>query len=468
MRFSNTSVATLFLFCLFMCALGSVVGQEKQSAAIPETPAGKAFADFWRAYNTGDTDLMRQFFLPRATQTDPNERRQSAEKRAAFVANIYKGFRNLNLQRIERSTDYEIAVLAQSRITEAWCKFELELDKESPHGVSLGFTYAVSPVQPNGRGRLSRGAIVQQLDAYLRKVSAADMFSGVVLLAKDGNPIVSKAYGVSNKSPNAANTVDTKFGLASMSKMFTGVAVVQLAQQGKLSFDDPLGKLIPDYPNKLAAAKVTIHHLLTHTSGMGDYMDKEEFFTARELAGGRFESLADYFPFFANDLLLFEPGKQFQYSNSGFIVLGAIIEKVSGQSYFDYVTEHIFKPSRMYETDPRGKAGSPAGSAISTAKDLLKFDKSLRKHKLLNAKYTDVLFTPRVDSTFGGKYAYGFFVRSGGKEDSIVGHDGESPGINAQLDMYLNTGYSVIVLSDYDPPAARNIAAKLQELITLE
>ncbi len=294
------------------------------------------------------------------------------------------------------------------------------------------------------------------------------MFSGVVLVAKDSKPIANRAYGLANKSSNLPNRIDTKFSLASVSKMFTGVAVTQLAQQGKLSFDDPIGKFLPDYPNKQVAGKVTIHHLLTHTSGMGDYMDIEEFFTARQLAGGRFKSLDDYFPFFAIDSLSFEPGKEFQYSNSGFIVLGAIIEKVSGQNYFDYVTEHIFKPSGMYKTDPRGKSGSPAGSAFSTAGDLLKFDKSLRKHELLNAKYTDILLTPRVDSAFGGRYAYGFFVRNGGKEKRIVGHDGESPSVNTQFDIYLDSGYTIIVLSNYDPPAARNIAGKLQELITQE
>jgi len=184
--------------------------------------------------------------------------------------------------------------------------------------------------------------------------------------------------------------------------------------------------------------------------------------------GGRFKSLDDYFTFFANDSLAFEPGKEFRYSSSGFIILGAIIEKVSGQNYFDYVTEHIFKPAGMSQTDPRGKTGSPAGSAFSTARDLLKFDTSLRKHKLLNAKYTDILLTPKVDSSFGGRYAYGFFVRNMGKDKRIVGHDGESPGVNTQLEMYLDNGYTVIVLSDYDPPAARNVSAKLQELITRE
>jgi CubicO group peptidase (beta-lactamase class C family) len=119
----------------------------------------------------------------------------------------------------------------------------------------------------------------------------------------------------------------------------------------------------------------------------------------------------------------------------------------------------------MNNTDPIGQTGSPAGSAMSTAEDLLRFDQALRNGKLLTARYTEILLTPRVDSAFGGRYAYGFSVRTGDHEGRIVGHGGESTGLNTQLDIYLDSGYTVIVLSGYDPPSARNVTAKLQELI---
>lgn len=468
MKSAKTLVLTLFLGCLLPCPLKSIVAQEKQNVAIPDTPAGKVFAKFWTAYNTGDKELMRRFFLAHATQSDPNERREAADTRTAFVDNIYKGFRELNLQSVERSTSHAIVILGQSRVTEAWCKFELEVDEAPPHGIAIGFTYAMPPMKASSRGRLSEGEMVKQLDVYLQKMVTAGMFSGVVLFAKNGKPIITRAFGGSDKTSKLPNRIGTKFSLASMSKTFTGVAVAQLAEKGALSFDDPIGKFLPGYPNKEAAGKVTIHHLLTHSSGITDFMDKDEFFAARQLAGGRLKSLNDYFAFFAKDSLLFEPGKEFRYSSSGFIILGAIIEKASGQNYFDYVTEHIFQPAGMSATDSRGKTGSPAGSAISTAEDLLKFDISLRKHELLNPKYTNIVLTPKLESVFGDRYAYGFFVRSRGKETRIVGHGGEAPGVNTQLDMYLSSGYTVIVLSDYDPPAARNVATKLQELITQE
>jgi D-alanyl-D-alanine carboxypeptidase len=119
----------------------------------------------------------------------------------------------------------------------------------------------------------------------------------------------------------------------------------------------------------------------------------------------------------------------------------------------------------MKNTDARGKTGSPAGSAVSTAEDLLKFARALRTRKLLNARYTDILLTPRVGKAFGGRYAYGFFVRNKDGPSRVVGHDGESIGVNTQFDMYLDNGYTVIVLSGYDPPAARNVAAKLRGMI---
>ena len=173
-----------------------------------------------------------------------------------------------------------------------------------------------------------------------------DKFSGVVLIAKDGKPVFEKAYGLANKAKNIPNNTETRFNLGSMNKMFTAVAIAQLAEAGKLSFDDTVGKHLPDYPNKDVANKVTIHQLLTHTSGLGSYWNAK--FEAKKAT---IKSVSDYLALFADEPLKLEPGKRFQYSNSGFIVLGAIIEKVSGQSYYDYVREHIYKPAGMKNTD---------------------------------------------------------------------------------------------------------------------
>src|SRR5437763_13137831 len=180
----------------------------------------------------------------------------------------------------------------------------------------------------------------KELDGYLNTLVAENKLSGVVLVAKDGVAVASKAAGIANKTTKAPIDLNTKFNLGSMNKMFTAVAIAQLAQAGKLSFTDTVGRHLPDYPNKEVADKVTIHQLLTHTSGMGMYWG-EKFKEQRE----KLITVAAHLPLFAGDALAFPPGERFQYSNAGYMLLGAIIEKVSGQDYYSYVQDHIYKPA---------------------------------------------------------------------------------------------------------------------------
>ena len=185
----------------------------------------------------------------------------------------------------------------------------------------------------------------KELDNYVANLVAENKLSGVVLVAKDGVTVTSKAAGIANKATNAPIDLNTKFNLGSMNKMFTAVAIAQLAQAGKLSFTDTVGKQLPDYPNKEVAAKVTIHHLLTHTSGLGMYWN-DKFMAQRE----KLLTVEAHLPLFAADPLAFPPGEKFQYSNAGYMLLGAIIEKLSGQDYYSYVQEHIYKPAGMNDT----------------------------------------------------------------------------------------------------------------------
>jgi len=456
---------SVLLINLLLCHFTPAAAQSTQAEAVPNTPAGKVFAEFLRAYNSGDVNVMRRFFLAYDPNGDHAKRTRSAEQRASWLANVYRDYGRLNLRGVELSTDYEITALCQAEITEGWSRVPLKVAAQSPHALTtVGFLNTRRPAGAAAGGpKLSTEEIVRRFNRYMEKVVAADKFAGAVLVAKNSKPIFERAYGMSDKTSGRPNRIETKFNLASMNKMFTSVAVAQLAERGKLSFNDPVGKFFPDYPNKHAAEKITIHHLLTHTSGLADYFDKKEYQSAKQAAGGRLKGPRDYFPFFASDPLTFEPGEKWEYSNAGFNVLGAIIEQVSGQSYFDYVTEHILKPAGMNNTDP--SAGSSAGGALSTVGDLLKFDMVFRRHKLLSRKYTDIILTPKVDTAWGTKYGYGFgSAKVNGKR--IVGHGGDTVGISTEFDMYLDHGYTVIVLSNYDPPAASNISGKLQELIT--
>ena len=336
----------------------------------------------------------------------------------------------------------------------------------------------------------------QRIQNYLDSLASDKKLSGAVLVAKDGVPIASKASGIANRSVDTPITLETKFNLGSMNKMFTGIAVTQLAQEGKLDFNDSVGKHLPDYPNKDVAAKVTIHQLLTHTSGMGTYVNDR--FRAERTS---LTTIAAHFPLFVNDTLSFSPGEKFQYSNSGYIVLGAIIERVSRQDYRSYIKEHVYAPAGMtnsgfYEpgkqtpnlaigytrmgpdgnptdqvrenTDTLEITGGPAGGGYSTVGDLLKFHIALRSLKLLDRDHTELATKGKVEAGAPiGQYAYGFGDKVfDGKH--IAGHNGGWPGVAANFEMYPELGYTSVILMNSDPPAMMPIIMQLRKLIPAE
>jgi CubicO group peptidase (beta-lactamase class C family) len=460
-------------------------------ATLPNTPAGNQLRVWLQAFNTGDRKTMRRFIAERYA---PSILAQFPADEQIFEAmQLFNATRGLQLRRIEQSNDTIIAALFEAPLVEEWRRLEIEVAPAAPHQITR--TELDMVPNPNAAGgKLSDEQIAQALGGYLDKLVAANLFSGTVLVAKDGKPIFQQAYGLANQQARLPNTLETRFNLASMNKMFTAVAIAQLVQQGKLSFDEPISAVLPDYP-KPAADQVTVHHLLTHTAGLGDYMTE-----AFERAKPVISSPRDYFPFFIDQRLAFQPGARFQYSNAGFVLLGAIIEQVSGQSYYDYIREHIFEPAGMANSDystlsegapdraegytywrldgPQWASqvssqstlptrGGPAGGGYSTAPDLLDFARALLDHKLLNAAFTDLVTTGKVSD--GGdterKYAYGFGdIRSHGER--VIGHNGGSPGVNTQLDILPNRGYVIVVLSNYDPPSAGRVCNKARQLIT--
>jgi CubicO group peptidase (beta-lactamase class C family) len=173
----------------------------------------------------------------------------------------------------------------------------------------------------------------------------ADEFAGAVLVARHGKVLLQHAWGRADRKAGTANTPATRFRIGSMNKMFTAVATLQLVQAGKLKLDDPIGKHLPDYPNKEVAAKVTVRHLLTHTGGTGDIFGPE--FEEHRLA---LREHRDYLKLYGSRGLRYQPGDHFEYSNYGFILLGALIERVSGVSYYDYVHDHVFRRAGMTST----------------------------------------------------------------------------------------------------------------------
>jgi D-alanyl-D-alanine carboxypeptidase len=359
-------------------------------------------------------------------------------------------------------------------------------------GIGCAFGQNPSPPPPANAGA-SKGDVAKDLASYFDQLTAENKLSGAVLVARDGVPIASKSAGVANKANGSPIKLDTKFNLGSLNKMFTAVAIAQLAQKGRLTFDDTIDKHLPDYPNKEVAGKVTIHQLLTHTSGMGSYWNDK--FAAQRAS---LTTVAAHIPLFADDPLSSAPGAKFQYSNAGYMVLGAIVEKLSGKDYYTYVRDHIYLVAGMNDTGfykpgteianlavgytkmgPDGKPteeakdnsdirevkGGPAGGGYSTLEDLLKFHTALRTNKLLNAEYTKIVTTGKVEAGGPiGKYAYGFGDKIfAGKH--IVGHNGGSPGIAANFEMYPELGYTAVLLMNADPPAMMPVIMKIRELL---
>jgi CubicO group peptidase (beta-lactamase class C family) len=322
-------------------------------------------------------------------------------------------------------------------------------------------------------------------DRFMDDLAGRDLFSGVILISHGGEVVFERAYGMANRIENIPNTTGTKFDIASAGKMFTGLLISKLAEEGKLSFDDTIDKYIqgtrefPGFPAE-TGRNVTIKQLLTHTSGMGDFMGPAYFNNT-----GRSMDVPDIMRLIVNQPLRFQPGTRHLYSNSGYVVLGAIIESITGLDYFTCVADYITKPLGMentgfYEknsslsiahgyipaggrfedtTDRQPLRGSPSGGIYSTAPDLLKFARALLSYTLLNEQNTINMMTGKADTPMG-KYAYGFEELA---EEGIktLGHSGGSPGINACLRILPDNDYIVIILSNYD----RGIQRPYEEIL---
>jgi CubicO group peptidase (beta-lactamase class C family) len=440
------------------------------------------------AFNAGDREALKKFAAEHLSEA---HRRGAPPER---VAEMELGFRervvsSFELYEVEKNTDTElVATLKSAGEFPMYARMAWTFDPANPAMVTDRDLRPTATPKSALPARMSAARLAEDLDAKLTRLAAADKFSGAVLIAKDGRAVFQKAYGYADRETKTPNNLETRFRLGSMNKMFTSVAVAQLVEAGKLKYTDTLARVLPDYPNKEVAQKITVHQLLTHTSGLGDIFGPEFDRRKNEL-----REIRDYLSLFADKPLRFEPGSGWSYSNAGFIVLGLVIEKLSGQSYYDYVQKHIYDRAGMKlsgsfpKTDkiqnlavgymkggPSGQLapnwetlpwrGMSAGGGDSTVGDLLRFSEALRGHKLLGPQLTETIVTgktqpgPDADS----KYAYGFEDdRVAGRR--VVGHGGGAPGMNGQLDIYLDGGYTVVVLANLDPPAAQGVANYVRE-----
>ena len=383
------------------------------------------------------------------------------------------------------STHAELSVFDQGR--EDWVRISITVDPAAPHAITdfalhAGRRPADVPAPP----KLAPAALIAATRATVATEAQADRFSGVVLVSRSGRMLLEQAYGLADRPAQRPMSVDSKLRIGSMGKMFTTVAVLQLAQAGKLDLAAPIGRYLPDYPNREVAATVTIDDLLNHAGGTGDIFGPE--FDSNQ---GVLVDPKDYVALFGPRPALFAAGTQQAYSNFGFMILGRLVEAVSGQTYDRYVQDHIFRPARMtgsgflpetvqvpgrvtgYTGAPGGLTatknqvfrGTPAGGGYSTGPDLMRFADAVMGGRLLGPAYLARLTTTGTTLPNGVVSLRDFGDHHTGEGLRFLGHGGAAPGQNGVMHIFPDSGYTVVVIANRDPPIAERIAKFIESRI---
>jgi CubicO group peptidase (beta-lactamase class C family) len=368
-------------------------------------------------------------------------------------------------------------------------RLNLAVEPAPPHRVAGLFLLAASSEDLPAVSRdLTAEAAIELFRKQLDRL-IEEGFSGVVLLGRGQGVVVQRVGGEAERAHHVPNGPETVFGLASMNKMFTAVAVARLVEQGKMAFSDPVGRHLKGWLPDDVAQSVTVEQLLTHTSGLGDYLDRIE--TDATLRSAR--SVAAYRDLVRESKLVGKPEDGLRYSNTGYVVLGALIEAISGRDYFEYVRAEVYRPAGMLKTDSwcrdevvegravgyippeeaealgwgkgwrsnqhlEGTRGTPAGGGMSTAPDLFRFARALVEGKLVKPETLATLLQPRVRFLPGSSYGYGFVVREG-EEGRTFGHSGGFPGVATSLSITRDGAWTLVVLSNVSEGAGPVVEA---------
>jgi CubicO group peptidase (beta-lactamase class C family) len=447
----------------------SAVAQSAPRDAAAEGPAARRLRQLVAAVERGGEAHMRAFVREAYA---PELRRRTSEDRVAWIyAMLSDVSRGLEVDSL-RATSTEASALLRARLTGLWQPLSLRVEPRPPHRIiEVSATTGVKlPKHPLAATGVSDAERVREIHRIARKLSDVDAFSGVVLVARGDSILYLGAFGDADKERRIPIRPDTRFALASITKPFVTVAVAKLVEEGRLSWDDPLGKFFPEFPLAQAREQVRIKHLLTHTSGLKQGFSK-----------GPAGSMDDYVRGIAlaqDDSLLYEPGTRSEYNNATFNLLGKIIELVSGQPFYEYIRAHILRPAGMQDTDfdelhrvwerravayqrrytdegvrfeaeaPPPEPGVEYPGAFagmhSTARDLFRFARALGKGRILRSETVELLFSPKPEA---GNWSYGFDVLD--EERGLVGHGGSLAGMSNSLDMFTKSGYTAVVLSNY-------------------
>jgi CubicO group peptidase (beta-lactamase class C family) len=406
---------------------------------------------------------------------------RTAAQRQAMVARVHDDFGELSIADERMTSPTHVELEMASRKNSMPLSIAIDFESGTPFRITLVALRAGGPaVGRGGRGgpppippapintTMSDAEFQSSLDGYLAGLTRSDEFAGAVLVAKDGRTRFEKAYGVAGREQNTPMALDLRFNLASVGKAFTKTAIAQLIAASTLKETDTLGALLPDYPNA-AAKPATVGQLMRFQVGVADFFG-EAF---ARLPKDRFRSNHDYYAFVAPQPLTFKPGERTEYCNGCFIVLGEIIERVSGVPYERYIQEHVFAPAGMTAAgflafgDPRvapaytrkspdlpwtsavdlhGRHGSAAGGAYATVRDLLAFDTAIRTRVLLDGAMTAWFFENPADADRP-------------RAMDPYGIAGGANGANASLES--NGVWTIVTLGNLDPPNAVRVGEAL-------
>lgn len=478
---------------MVLVAFSILAIESRAEVPLPQTVAGTLLDRFLEAHNSGNRATLRAFLVEHfeAPGNDP----AFLDGMADNQLRMFRVGKGLVVEKLVESSPAALKVLVKARATGMWSELSLFVKAAPPEYqipvapfqiVGFGVTTVAAPPPVAPGKRLNDTEIARKIAALLTYLARVDAFSGVAQVSRHGKPIYAQAFGLADRTWNVRNRVDTRFHLASITKMFTAVAVAQLVERGKLSYEDTVASVLPDYPNKEVAREVTIHQLLSHTSGL---------IGARALAEKspqprNARTIAEWLPLFVDEPLKFRPGQRFEYSNAGYMLLGKIIEKASGQGYYDYVRDNVFRPAGMADTDfheldmdppnladgfmdgPDGSRrnnvrvlgvkGAPDTGAYSTGADMVRFHLALNRHKLLKESSLARLWTGVTEEADSHReYGYGASIEWLNHQ-KIISHGGGAPGVTNRFEMYPGSGYTVVILTniDDDPNA---IAYKIRE-----
>ncbi len=371
-----------------------------------------------------------------------------------------------------------------------WKDIQIRLDAKPPHKLAqLGFIAEVAEPVNLPNGSITQEFTLNWLNNYIDKLNEENDLCGSILVSKGSEVLLERYYGYEDIGKSRKIMKETSFNLGSGNKMFTSVLIADLVYHNKLNYEDKVSKYIPQLSKLEFGNKITIHHLLSHTSGIGEYWTKR--FEKEDPA---LNSLSDYLPFILREDSVFEPGADFGYCNSNFILAGLIIENVTGQSYYDYVAKKIFFPLKMsssfhysesqykqsiaqpHSRDQKGNwkladepfAGSSAGGGYSSVRDVWKFSQALVAGSIIPKKYVNEITSIKTENIPGALgYGYGMIIE---KHQDVIsfGHGGITYGVNFEYRYFPNLDITLVMFCNQDNGAYDDLKKNVIKLINGE